>query len=163
MIETKDIKESDVGKHFYAYCFELSKRRGSLQKYSGIVEVELTKCYFKKCDFGRGEHNIFYLPQHKFKVVGKELAYTTEDWLMYTLDNHAKLYETKEECIEEHDKDIIDVANNRVPKKEDRLKILKKVINKDMLTSPLEIESLKWYEELDEKTKEMVDWLIENK
>lgn len=155
MFNSYDKDKFVVGREYYTYYVDVTNRGNTLKNYTGILKVRVTSNDpTPSSPDGYTEFEIL-----ESGKLGSTIAHNIHTYMNGYGFACTKFFENKEDCVEEHDKEINKIAKGQTTS--DRERILKKLINK--ISTPkksgLEVESIEWYNSLSVEQKRFVMWI----
>lgn len=138
----------EVGKEYWTYYVETTKRGNRLANYTGVMHVKLETRYesgYKVFKLIKGDRLKDGIPHNvSLYMDGYGLGY-------------CDFYDTEEECKEAHDAKLIKLANGLATN--EQATIYKKLYGPKPNKPVIEVDSIAWYNSLTDDQKKYVYWL----
>lgn len=150
VITSYDKEKFEIGKIYYTYYFQLNNKGDAIRYYTGIMKV---KC--KQNDYDKSNIDFDILES---KELSNTLSHNIGAYLRGYGSAYCNFFNSYEDCIVHHDKELIYYSKNLKTQKRDLM--LKKLITSiEPKKKKIEIESLQWMSSLSKKEIKYLKWI----
>lgn len=152
-----------VGATYWTYYMDRSNKYNKLRDWTGVFQVKVISNEYKThTTIGYNKKELTYFTGH----TNFEVLYSVKPIKSNVQNNYLSgygnatcdFYDTKEECIQAHDKQIIDWATNL--NTDDRNVMCRKLYTKiKPPVKQIETDSINWYNNLSKQEQNYVYWI----
>lgn len=157
-IDSYEKEKFVMGKKYWTYYMETTNKRDQLRMLTGVFSAVPSKGIF----YDERTKSFDWKIDDRDRVwKGAIMEYSIVIYMNGYGSARCSFFETKEEAIEAHDKQIADFAKNLSTEK--RSIMYKKMYNKNSAPprKPIEVEAISWLKTLEKKEKDYVLWIKE--